>query len=89
MTDRKNAPIAPPRWPPNDRDRLVECPLALEQAFQGLVEAAEEAGWSGDEIAYALLHLASANLKARSDNAHTTAAIARARRESLKRTGRG
>ncbi|MDP3897974.1 MAG: hypothetical protein Q8Q62_14985 [Mesorhizobium sp.] len=85
MSEQRSAAIVPPKWPPNDRDRHLECPFALDSAFQALIESAEAAGWSGDEIAFALLHLAGANLKARAEDAATQSAIARAQRESWKR----
>lgn len=77
--------ITPPKWPVNDRDQHCDCPLALDVAFQALAAAAEEAGWSGDEVAFALLHLAGMNLKKRATDASTRDAIARAEREAQKR----
>ena len=42
---------------PNHPDRDVDCLLALMPAFRGLVQNAEEAGWTEGEIAASLLAL--------------------------------
>lgn len=39
-------------------DRDVDCLLAVMPAFRGLVQSAEDAGWTEDEVASALLALA-------------------------------
>ncbi|TIW14707.1 MAG: hypothetical protein E5V81_26715 [Mesorhizobium sp.] len=62
---RSSVAIVEPSWPADHPDRGLQCQLALEPAFQQLVERAAESGWTEDEIANALLELAGARLKRR------------------------
>lgn len=50
--------IASPRIANDYPDRPLECQFAIESAFQGLVYQARVAGWSGSEVAAALVDLA-------------------------------
>ncbi|SFL17766.1 hypothetical protein SAMN04488498_14813 [Mesorhizobium albiziae] len=56
---RSSIAIVEPSCPVDHPDRGLQCQLALESALQELVERAAESGWTEDEIAYALLELAS------------------------------
>ena len=77
--------IESPRRQVYDRDRSTDCRMALDAAFNALTHAAEAAGWNGDEAAYALLHLAGANLKDRAASAAIDTAIARQNRAAISR----
>jgi hypothetical protein len=48
------------------------CAFALEPSFQALAEAAERAGWLGDEISLALFDLAVHRIISMSDDDGTT-----------------
>ncbi len=80
MVAKPETGIEAPRRPIYDRDRLTDCRLALDAAFSALADAAEAAGWNGDEAAYTLLHLAGANLQKRAASAAFDPDIARANR---------
>jgi len=67
--------ITPPRSSTQDPDRLLDCQMAMEDAFQQLAEAAEAVGWTADEVALALVELAGNHVLARMANAETSAAI--------------
>ena len=43
---------------PVQPDREAGCLLALVPAFRGLVQSAEDAGWTGEEVAVSLIALA-------------------------------
>ena len=73
-------PIDPPKHPANHPNRVLECEEAMELAFQELARQAEAAGWSGDEVADALLSVAENHFLGRVAEAETNAAIARLRR---------
>lgn len=47
-----------PQIPAEHQDRLINCEADLEPVFKALAEIAERAGWSGDEVATALVNLA-------------------------------
>ena len=46
-----------PRRPDNHPDRVCDCEIVLEPAFESLANAAVMAGWSEDEVEAALLRL--------------------------------
>jgi hypothetical protein len=73
-------PIEPPRLPPDDPDRAIECEFHLEAAFAELADAAVAAGWTEDELEAALVGLAKARIMSRIEQAATEEAIGRARR---------
>lgn len=60
-------------------DRDLACQEALEPQFQSLADAAEREGWTGDEVAGALVALALANIKTRVGAAAVARAIKQAR----------
>jgi hypothetical protein len=55
MQKRLSAVVSPQS--PVHPDREVDCLLALVRAFRGLVETAEDAGWTEKEVASSLLAL--------------------------------
>ena len=55
MQKRRSAVLSP--WSPVNPDGNVDCLIALVPAFRGLVQNAEEAGWTTQEIAASLLAL--------------------------------
>lgn len=63
--------IAPPETGHDHPDRHLSCQEALEPAFQAIAQAAEQSGWSGDEVAAALVDLADHHMLARAANAET------------------
>lgn len=72
--------VAPPETSRSHPDRHLACQEALEPAFQALAEAAEQSGWSGDEVAAALVDLADHHMLARAANAETEVQIGAARK---------
>ena len=56
--------VAPPTLTPQHRDRGLACQEALEPCFSACVKAADKSGWTGEEAAFALLHLSLGHLKA-------------------------
>jgi hypothetical protein len=71
--------VRPPKTANPYIDRYLDCQMAAEDAFRGLVDAIMAAGWSEDEAAYAVTGLAQAHLLARAANDETDAQIRRAR----------
>ena len=55
MQKRRSAVSSPSS--PVHPDRDVDCMLALMPAFRGLVQTAEDAGWTEQEVAASLLTL--------------------------------
>jgi hypothetical protein len=55
--------IAPPILPEGSPDREVNCEVALESAFAALVASSIAQGWSAEETAATLLHLATDHLE--------------------------
>jgi hypothetical protein len=55
MQKRSSAVLSSPS--PIQPDRDVDCLVALVPAFRGLVQTAEDAGWTAQEIAASLLAL--------------------------------
>jgi hypothetical protein len=55
--------IARPRLRGNHPDRLCDCEIVLEPAFESLADAAVMAGWSEDEVEAALLRLTQARIR--------------------------
>jgi hypothetical protein len=55
MQKRRSAVLSP--CSPVHPDREVDCLVALVPAFRGLVQTAEDAGWTAQEIAASLLAL--------------------------------
>lgn len=55
--------ITPPKRPDDYADRGLDCEFAIEPVFQAMAHAAEEAGWSEDEVAAAFLALSAAHIK--------------------------
>ena len=74
--------IDPPNRPIGHPDRGLDREEAMEPAFQDLARRAEAAGWSGDELAAALLSLAQNHILGRAAEAEMDAAIARLRRSN-------
>jgi hypothetical protein len=58
-------PIVSPDRRLNALERETECKAALREHFEHLASAAEEAGWTADETALALLRLAGAHVNDR------------------------
>ncbi|MFG1270813.1 hypothetical protein V5F40_22945 [Xanthobacter sp. DSM 14520] len=54
-----------PRRPEGHPDRVLDCEMMLEGAFRQLADTGERAGWTGDEVAQALLRLAQAHIEGR------------------------
>ena len=54
--------ILPPEKAPGHPDRDVDCEDAMRPAFQNLINQAEAAGWTAEEIESALLALANDNI---------------------------
>jgi hypothetical protein len=71
-----------PRYSTPYPDRDLDCQLALEDAFNTLLDLAEKAGWSKTEAAEAFRELASAHLAMEEENYSTEIAIAQARSRS-------
>jgi hypothetical protein len=59
----QTATIAPPILPEGSPDREVNCEVALEAAFAELVASSIAQGWSAEETAATLLHLATDHLE--------------------------
>lgn len=59
-------------------DRAMDCQCALEEDFELLVEAAENAGWSRREVLDALAELAAYGQAAEAENEETNRAVAAA-----------
>jgi hypothetical protein len=55
MQKRRSAVLSPKS--PFHPDREVDCLFALVPAFRGLVQTAEDAGWTEEEVASSLLAL--------------------------------
>jgi hypothetical protein len=72
--------VAKPRKRLGDCDYDIDCEEALAPAFNDLADMAESNGWNGDVVAAALLSLADANIKGRSENRKTDNAILKAKR---------
>jgi hypothetical protein len=64
----EHKPVARPSLPAGHPARTLECERAIEARFQALCEEVEQAGWTGAEVAGALLALAGARLKAQAAN---------------------
>jgi hypothetical protein len=73
-------PIPSPSLPLDDPDRVIDCELYLEPAFEELAEAAEAAGWSGDEIDSALISLARSRITRRVEDGKTDCIMERVKR---------
>ena len=54
-----------PRRPDNHSDRVCDCEIVLEPAFESLADAAVMAGWSEDEVEAALLRLTQARIRSK------------------------
>jgi hypothetical protein len=76
--------ISAPKLPNDHPDRQVDCEQAMKDDFQHLAEQAESIGWTGDEIALALMSLAANRIMARAANENTQAQTERAKRALLK-----
>lgn len=57
-------------------DRRLFCQEAIEPTFKAVARTAHAQGWSEEEVAFALLDLAVANILAIRSNMDTEAAIA-------------
>ena len=79
MSRKPRTPIARPKLDAEDPDRTIECQFVLEPDFQRLACRAEAAGWSGDEVASALVGLARAYERNRRVNEATEHQIRSAR----------
>ena len=66
------ANINPPSLPPGAPNRVAGCSFAVEPSFQALAEAAEQAGWTSDEVSFALFDLAVHRIMAMNDDDGTT-----------------
>ena len=55
--------ISPPKTDEDYADRSADCQAAMDAAFLALRTAGEEAGWTEDDVAIALLELARGNIK--------------------------
>jgi hypothetical protein len=76
--------VRPPKTALPYIDRYLDCQMAAEDAFRGLVDAIVSAGWTEDEAAYAVTGLAQAHLLARAANEQTEAEIRSLRRRALR-----
>jgi hypothetical protein len=63
--------IESPILPEGSPDREVNCEVALEQAFAGLVAATEAQGWSPQETAAALVNIATQHAQQIATNVST------------------
>jgi hypothetical protein len=63
MPQKTSATIAAPKMPSDHPDRRLECEFVLEAGFQLLSLEAEAVGWSGEEVAHALMSLARARIR--------------------------
>jgi hypothetical protein len=68
VPQKTSATIAGPMMPTDHPDRRLECEFVLETGFQLLSLDAEAVGWSCDEVAYALMRLARANVRTMRQN---------------------
>ncbi|MBB3996851.1 hypothetical protein [Aureimonas pseudogalii] len=55
--------ISPPKTTEDYANRSADCQAAMDAAFLALRTAGEEAGWTEDDVAIALLELARGNIK--------------------------
>jgi hypothetical protein len=55
--------ISPPKTAEDYSDRNADCQSAMDEAFLALRAAGEDAGWTEDDVAIALLELARGNIK--------------------------
>lgn len=55
--------IKPPPRPDDYASRALDCEFSMEPAFQALARQAQEAGWTEDDVASALIALAMANMR--------------------------
>lgn len=63
-----------PRRPEGHPDRVLDCEMNMEAAFRHLAAAGEVAGWTGDEVAQALLGLAQAHIDGRGADGESNSA---------------
>jgi hypothetical protein len=68
VPQKTSATIFGPKMPADHPDRRLECEFVLETGFQLLSLDAEAVGWSGEEVAYALMNLARANVRTMRQN---------------------
>ena len=59
--------IASPTLPPTDFDYETECRAALAPLVDGLLDAAESAGWDRRKAAYTIMFLSAQKLGARKE----------------------
>ncbi|RWN25257.1 hypothetical protein [Mesorhizobium sp.] len=71
--------INAPKWHGPYPDRDIDCQQAIEWAFQELMENVIATGWSAEEVAEAIEHLAMADKRAREENAALDASLLIAR----------
>lgn len=61
--------IPTPRLPPAHPDRTIDCEMAAEDEFRALADRIEAAGWTGEEVAAALVSLAKNHVRFREETA--------------------
>ncbi|MCJ8510520.1 hypothetical protein MUU53_21885 [Rhizobium lemnae] len=61
-----------PRAPGNYPDREVDCQMALEPAFQAVIDEAVETGWERSEVLIALYEISLAIASAEEENGHVS-----------------
>lgn len=69
--------IPTPRLPPAHPDRTLDCEMAAEDAFRALADRIEAAGWTGEEVAAALVSLARNHVRFREETANDEANVRR------------
>ena len=70
-------PISAPKVPINNPARRLQCQQAIEHVFEEVAEQAERSGWSGDEVASALIDLANRHILGRAAKAEKAAMVER------------
>lgn len=64
-----------PCLPPAHPDRILDCEMAAEDEFRALAERIEAAGWTGEEVAAALVSLAKNHVRFREETENDEANV--------------
>jgi hypothetical protein len=81
--------IAAPTSPAGHPDRSLDCQMAAERAFRKMADDIETAGWTGDDVAVALLGLALAHIRGREADGESTVRLEDAMAAALESIGEG
>ena len=71
-----------PRAPGNYPDREVDCQMAVEPAFQAVIDEAVGSGWERSEVLIALYEISLAIASAEEENGHISNTLRKAFKSS-------